>query len=250
MAARPSRIDEVRHGLLADLVNGTTPVGTKLPNEQEIASRFGVSRATVREAVGGLVESGYLLRRHGSGTFVTLLPSRRHALDATLSYTQMIRQAGMTPGLRLLSADGAPGRGRTRRPTWRSTRARPLRVLERLRTADERPVVYSIDLIAARRLEGLRDEDLDTGLYDVLDSVGLPGPHGLGGAAAGRRRRPPGPAARRTPWHRAAADRRGRPHRRRQPGHAVDRVARAGHLRAPGQPALLSRLLSRPARIT
>ena len=173
MAARPSRIDEVRHGLLADLVNGTTPVGTKLPNEQEIAGRFGVSRATVREAVGGLVESGYLLRRHGSGTFVTLLPSRRHALDATLSYTQMIRQAGMTPGLRLLERDGAarPRRGRGGRPGPRR-RARPLRVLERLRTADDRPVVYSIDLIAARRLEGLRDEDLDTGLYDVLDSVG------------------------------------------------------------------------------
>jgi GntR family transcriptional regulator len=171
MAARPSRIDEVRHGLLADLVNGTTPVGTKLPNEQEIAARFGVSRATVREAVGGLVESGYLLRRHGSGTFVTLLPSRRHALDATLSYTQMIRQAGMTPGLRLLSATVRPATI-DEAGDLALDEGTPLRVLERLRTADERPVVYSVDLIAAQRLEGLRDEDLDTGLYDVLDSVG------------------------------------------------------------------------------
>jgi GntR family transcriptional regulator len=171
MAARPSRIDEVRHGLLADLVNGTTPVGTKLPNEQEIATRFGVSRATVREAVGGLVESGYLLRRHGSGTFVTLLPSRRHALDATLSYTQMIRQAGMTPGLRLLSATVRPATA-DEGADLALDEGTPLRVLERLRTADDRPVVYSVDLIAARRLEGLRDEDLDTGLYDVLDSVG------------------------------------------------------------------------------
>jgi GntR family transcriptional regulator len=111
MAGRPSRIDEVRHGLLADLADGSTPVGTKLPNEQELATRFGVSRATVREAVGGLVEGGYLLRRHGSGTFVTHLPSRRHALDATLSYTQMIRQAGMTPGVRLLGATIRPARG-------------------------------------------------------------------------------------------------------------------------------------------
>lgn len=172
MAARPSRIDEVRHGLLADLVNGTTPVGTKLPNEQEIASRFGVSRATVREAVGGLVESGYLLRRHGSGTFVTLLPSRRHALDATLSYTQMIRQAGMTPGLRLLGATVRPA-SPDEAADLALDEGTPLRVLERLRTADDRPVVYSIDLIAAWRLEGLRDEDLDIGLYDVLDSVGF-----------------------------------------------------------------------------
>ena len=148
MAARPSRIEEVRHGLLADLVNGTTPVGTKLPNEQEIASRFGVSRATVREAVGGLVESGYLLRRHGSGTFVTLLPSRRHALDATLSYTQMIRQAGMTPGLRLLSATVRPA-AEDEAADLALEPGTALRVLERLRTADDRPVVYSIDLVDA-----------------------------------------------------------------------------------------------------
>jgi GntR family transcriptional regulator len=171
MAARPSRIDEVRQGLLADLVNGTTPVGTKLPNEQDLAARFGVSRATVREAVGGLVESGYLLRRHGSGTFVTLLPSRRHALDATLSYTQMIRQAGMTPGFRLLSALVRPAE-----PEEAADLAvadgTPVRVLERLRTADERPVVYSVDVIVAHRVDGLRDEDLDAGLYDVLASVG------------------------------------------------------------------------------
>jgi DNA-binding FadR family transcriptional regulator len=76
MPARPTRIDEVRQGLLADLVTGAKPLGTKLPNEQALAARFGVSRATVREAVGGLVESGYLLRRHGSDTYVTSLPTR------------------------------------------------------------------------------------------------------------------------------------------------------------------------------
>jgi GntR family transcriptional regulator len=171
MAARPSRIDEVRHGLLADLADGTTPVGTKLPNEQELAVRFGVSRATVREAVGGLVEGGYLLRRHGSGTFVTQLPSRRHALDATLSYTQMIRQAGMTPGVRLLASPVRPATI-DESADLRLADGTSVRVLERLRTADDRPVVYSLDVIEARRLDGLHDADIEAGLYDVLDSVG------------------------------------------------------------------------------
>jgi GntR family transcriptional regulator len=171
MAARPSRIDEVRHGLLADLADGTTPVGTKLPNEQELAVRFGVSRATVREAVGGLVEGGYLLRRHGSGTFVTLLPSRRHALDATLSYTQMIRQAGMAPGVRLLTSAVRPARG-DEAVDLAVPEGTSMRVLERLRTADDRPVVYSVDVVEARRLERVVDGDLQAGLYDVLDAVG------------------------------------------------------------------------------
>jgi GntR family transcriptional regulator len=171
MPARPSRIDEVRDGLLSDLLSGATPVGTKLPNEQNLATRFGVSRATVREAVGGLVESGYLLRRHGSGTFVTSPPGRQHALDTTLSYTQMIRQAGMTAGLRLLGTVVRPADAEEARDLGLDDGA-AVRVLERLRTADGRPVIYSIDMVAAHWLDRVADEDLATGLYEVLDAVG------------------------------------------------------------------------------
>ena len=114
MAARPSRIDEVRHGLLADLSDGSTPVGTKLPNEQELATRFGVSRATVREAVGGLVEGGYLLRRHGSGTFVSQKVERmEQSLWRLSSFSADMRSRGRslechTPDLALVKQRGQP----------------------------------------------------------------------------------------------------------------------------------------------
>jgi DNA-binding GntR family transcriptional regulator len=100
--SRGSRVEEVRLGLLTDLTSGALPVGAKLVNEIELATRFTVSRLTVREAVSALVTAGYLERRHGSGTYVVGLPGPRHALDATLSYTRMIAQAGMKPGLQLL----------------------------------------------------------------------------------------------------------------------------------------------------
>ena len=88
--SRGSRVEEVRLGLLTDLTSGALPVGAKLVNEIELATRFTVSRLTVREAVSALVTAGYLERRHGSGTYVVGLPGPRHALDATLSYTRMI----------------------------------------------------------------------------------------------------------------------------------------------------------------
>src|SRR5882757_9218330 len=108
MPSGNSRLGHVRDGLLSDLRTGATPPGSKLPNEQLLAERFRVSRATVREAVGALVEGGYLVRRHGSGTYVTSVPTHRHALDATLSYTRMIREAGMRPGLRVLATQTRP----------------------------------------------------------------------------------------------------------------------------------------------
>ncbi|MCI9176701.1 MAG: FadR family transcriptional regulator [Lachnospiraceae bacterium] len=44
--------------------------GQKIPNEFELAGKFGVGRSTIREAVKGLVSRGILEVRRGSGTYV------------------------------------------------------------------------------------------------------------------------------------------------------------------------------------
>jgi DNA-binding FadR family transcriptional regulator len=50
--------------------------GTQLPSERELARLLGVSRHTVREAMGVLIERGITVMKAGSGTYVTdLQPS-------------------------------------------------------------------------------------------------------------------------------------------------------------------------------
>lgn len=170
---RPSLVDQVRQGLLDDLVAGKLTRGDKLPNEDRLAERFGVSRATVREAVLGLLEAGYLTRRHGSGTYVTKAPRSRHALDTTVSYTAMIRDAGHTPGETVISKA-------LRAPTPLECELldlaadEPVLELERVRLADQRPVIYSRDRIPAALLDGIADEALDSSLYMILESAGHP----------------------------------------------------------------------------
>lgn len=44
--------------------------GQKIPNEYELAEKFGVGRSTIREAVKGLVSRGILEIRRGDGTYV------------------------------------------------------------------------------------------------------------------------------------------------------------------------------------
>jgi GntR family transcriptional regulator len=46
--------------------------GQKLPSEDELATRYGVSRMTVRQGISDLIDDGLLYRRHGVGTFVAL----------------------------------------------------------------------------------------------------------------------------------------------------------------------------------
>lgn len=49
-------------------------VGSRLPNEMELANLFGVSRTTLREAIRILTVRGFIEVRHGIGTFVVDYP--------------------------------------------------------------------------------------------------------------------------------------------------------------------------------
>ncbi len=56
--------------ILLLLRSGEWKSGEAVPSEARLAKRFGVSIATIRKAVDGLVERGYLERRQGAGTFI------------------------------------------------------------------------------------------------------------------------------------------------------------------------------------
>ena len=178
MRQRATAVERLRDELLAELLDGTYPSGVKLPNEDELAERWGVSRATVREAVGGLVEAGYLARRHGSGTYVAGTLPRRHALDMSVSYTAMIRDAGMEPGLVILDQSEREATAEEA-AALKVSIGEPLLRVERIRTADGRPVVYSVDHLALSKV-GDGGKKLDASLYAVLAKNG----HGVHGGSA------------------------------------------------------------------
>ncbi|MCI6042420.1 FadR family transcriptional regulator [bacterium] len=61
---------QVEDELMNFILREPIEVGQKIPNEFELAEKFGVGRSTVREAVKGLVSKGILEVRRGSGTYV------------------------------------------------------------------------------------------------------------------------------------------------------------------------------------
>ncbi|MFG2224872.1 FadR/GntR family transcriptional regulator [Streptomyces sp. NPDC048644] len=63
-------VHEVIARLHDELESGSWPVGSRIPSEGELASRLGVSRPTVREAVSALVHTGMLAPQRGKGTYV------------------------------------------------------------------------------------------------------------------------------------------------------------------------------------
>jgi GntR family transcriptional regulator len=170
---RPSLVEQVREELLQDLTRGDLAPGAKLPNENELAERFAVSRATVREAVLGLMDAGYLARRHGSGTYVTSLPRARHPLETTVSYTAMIREAGQKPGETVLSK-GLREPTQVERDQLDLPEDERVMEVERVRLAGRRPVIYSRDRIPESLLVDIPDEALDSSLHVILEWAGHP----------------------------------------------------------------------------
>jgi GntR family transcriptional regulator len=99
-----------------------------------------------------------------------------HGLDSTLSYLAMIETAGAHAGMRVLAAafeqscgDDAPLQLRP---------GETVLAVERVRTADDQPVIYSLDRIPARLLHpGLDLTELDPSLFALLSSCGHAADH-------------------------------------------------------------------------
>ncbi|MBI5084829.1 MAG: GntR family transcriptional regulator [Acidobacteria bacterium] len=170
----------VRDRLRERLMSGTYAPGAKIPPEDELTREFEVSRVTLREAVRGLVEEGYLSRQHGLGTYVTSRPKLRNNLDVNFGVTQLIESLGMKPGNREATI-------LEKLPPRRISDAlgigqdEPVVVFERVRTADDRPVVYSIEYLPPRIISQPTEQlrNLSGSLYQLLAAFGQSVSHGV-----------------------------------------------------------------------
>jgi len=64
----------ISHELEQAIQTGMYAHGDRLPAERELADQFQTSRSTVRQALQHLESSNLVVRRKGSGTFVTYVP--------------------------------------------------------------------------------------------------------------------------------------------------------------------------------
>lgn len=139
--------------------------GDPLPGERALEEEYGVSRITVRRAIGDLVQAGRLRRVRGKGTFVAPAPLVSSTHVASLS--DAMRDSDVRATARVLAAELAapPAEISEFFRTPAGTRHAHLR---RLRLGDGQP--YGIDdaWYNAALVPRLLDHDLTASVYGLL----------------------------------------------------------------------------------
>ena len=70
------KYQQLKEHIIATIKEEQLKPGEKIWSENELANKFQMSRHTVRQAIGELVNEGWLYRIHGKGTFVDRRPDR------------------------------------------------------------------------------------------------------------------------------------------------------------------------------
>jgi GntR family transcriptional regulator len=156
---------QIEAHLAGQIVSGAMAPGERLPPERHLAQAHGVSRMTVRQALGALADRGLIERGVGRGTFVAD-PRVRHDLSRVAGFSDVLRRQGLVPGarvrsVRLVSGPPPPLEG----GAWR---------IRRLRTGDGVPLALEDSWVPADLVPDLDGRELTGSLYALLrDAYGL-----------------------------------------------------------------------------
>jgi GntR family transcriptional regulator len=149
----------IRETLRDEITKGTLKRGERLPPEHELAAKFSVSRMTIRESIGDLVNEGLLYRRHGVGTFVAFPHLQRDHTRLT-SFFDKAQEEGVSVRAELLSLEVMPARAVIARALDLPPGSRVIRI-RTLRYADDVPITVHEAYIPQKPFANIVNENLE-----------------------------------------------------------------------------------------
>lgn len=82
---------QLKNDFIKKIASGVWKAGECISSERELCEIYDVSRMTIRQAIGELVQEGILTRKKGKGTFVC---EQKVNQKDMMSFTEMIKQSG------------------------------------------------------------------------------------------------------------------------------------------------------------
>lgn len=138
--------------LKKDIQEGRYASGSFLPTESELEKLYGVSRTTVRRAIGMLTNEGYLSVTQGRGTQVQEISTSQY-LNKISSFTETLRKRGYRVSTQGLHLEKIPAPDHIR-DILSLKEGELVYHVQRVQCADDRPVCIMEDYVAADQVPG------------------------------------------------------------------------------------------------
>jgi GntR family transcriptional regulator, phosphonate transport system regulatory protein len=146
---------QIADTLGTEIRNRTFTASARLPSENELATRFGVNRHTLRQAVAALQVDGLVRIEPGRGTFV-----QHGLLDYVLSrrtrFSENLQRQGLLPSKQLLTAREMPAPERAAHEL-KLNKGQKVLMVEMLDEANDQPIALATAYYPAARFSGLLD---------------------------------------------------------------------------------------------
>lgn len=164
---------QIESDLLNELRNGRFVNSEKLPSEVELATAMSVSRTVIRDALADLEREGYVERVRGIGTVVN-----RHVvnlsgrLDQKFEFYDMIQASDHTPHTDSVNIQREFADSHLAEKLEIEVGQPVITVRKRI-LAEDRPVIWSVDYIAASLFPAAILDELDFSIpiFDILTDV-------------------------------------------------------------------------------
>lgn len=161
---------QLNHLLKETIQEEEYQVGDKFLTERSICEKYDVSRATANKAISNLVSEGILEFRKGVGTFIKNNPHKEN-LDSIVSFTKNVIRAGKNPTSRVLKFELLNSSNidpRIREALLLGENEKIYKI-ERLRLANETPMMLEERFIVEKYCPGLSQHSLEGSLYSLFD---------------------------------------------------------------------------------
>ncbi len=143
------------------IASGEWQPGDMLPTEMEIQAQYDLSRITVRRSLKELELEGKISRFRGRGTFVSL-PKISHSPDPHFGLTDTLREQGVEPAWRLLSAEWIPALPEVA-DALKLSNGTAVHCLRRLRLVNDEPIGYHIAYTVPKAATVVSENRFDQG---------------------------------------------------------------------------------------
>ena len=158
-----------------DFVNGNKyEIGDRLPSENELARKLRVSRVTLREAIRQLREDGFIYSRRGSGTYLSGHAKQiAGTLDVNDGLSRTLTEAGLRPGVADYQTELIHA-SQYLADKLKVKKGCGIVLLKRVRTANDKPVVFSLDHLSPRVATIFLAIDGKIGsLFEMIEQSGI-----------------------------------------------------------------------------